>query len=97
MAQLDPEKQRRFAVDVVRRLRGQSFEALLAGGCVRDQLMGQVPQDYDVATSATPYEIRQLFGHKRTLSNGAAFGVVVVLGGKSAGQVEVVTFRRDLG
>lgn len=97
MAQLDPEKQRRFAVDVVRRLRGQSFEALLAGGCVRDQLMGQVPKDYDVATSATPDEIRQLFGHKRTLSIGAAFGVVVVLGGKLAGQVEVVTFRRDLG
>jgi tRNA nucleotidyltransferase/poly(A) polymerase len=48
-----------------------------------------------VATDATPPEIRQLFGYRRTLAIGAAFGVITVRGGRSAGQVEVATFRRD--
>jgi len=92
---LDPERQRRFAVDVVRKLRGAGFEALWAGGCVRDRLLGRVPKDYDVATNATPPEIRRLFGRRRTLAVGAAFGTIVVLGPKPAGQIEVTTFRRD--
>ena len=49
-----PEEQRRFAVEVVRRLRGAGFEAYWAGGCVRDQLLGRTPKDYDVATNAMP-------------------------------------------
>ena len=71
------------------------FEALWAGGCVRDQLLGLVPKDYDVATSATPDQIRDLFGHRRTLPIGAAFGVITVLGPRAAGQIEVATFRTD--
>src|SRR5262245_23154800 len=63
---------REFAVDVVRTLRGAGFEALWAGGCVRDQLLGLTPKDYDVATSARPEQIRDLFGRKRTLAIGAA-------------------------
>jgi len=92
---IDPEQQRRFAADVVRKLRGAGFEALWAGGCVRDKLLGRVPKDYDVATNATPPEIRRLFGRRRTLAVGAAFGTIVVLGPKPAGQVEVTTFRQD--
>jgi tRNA nucleotidyltransferase/poly(A) polymerase len=86
---------RDFAVDIVRQLRDAGFEALWAGGCVRDQLLGLTPKDYDVATSARPEQIRKLFGHRRTLAIGAAFGVVTVLGPKSAGQIEVATFRCD--
>lgn len=89
------ETQRRFAEDVVRRLRGAGFEAYWAGGCVRDQLLGRVPKDYDVATNAVPDQVRSLFGRRRTLAIGAAFGVIVVLGPKAAGTVEVTTFRRD--
>jgi poly(A) polymerase len=92
---LIPEQQRRFAVEVVRRLRGAGFEAYWAGGCVRDQLLGRTPKDYDVATSATPEQVRSLFGRRRTLAIGAAFGVIAVLGPKAAGTVEVTTFRRD--
>ncbi len=95
MSQLDPQKQRAFAVEVVRALREREFEALWAGGCVRDELLGRVPKDYDVATTATPTEIRDLFGHRRTRPIGAAFGVITVVGPKSAGQIEVATFRRD--
>ncbi|MHC4180976.1 MAG: CCA tRNA nucleotidyltransferase [Planctomycetota bacterium] len=92
---LVPEQQRRFATEVVRRLRRAGFEAYWAGGCVRDQLLGRTPKDYDVATNATPPQIRRLFGRKSTLAIGAAFGVITVLGAKPAGQVEVTTFRED--
>jgi poly(A) polymerase len=89
------EDQRRFAADVVRRLRAAGFEAYWAGGCVRDQLLARTPKDYDVATSATPEQIRSLFGRRRTLAIGAAFGVISVIGPKPLDMVEVTTFRRD--
>ncbi|HEY4232109.1 MAG TPA: CCA tRNA nucleotidyltransferase [Lacipirellulaceae bacterium] len=84
-----------FALQIVEKLRAAGFEALWAGGCVRDQLLGIEPKDYDVATSAKPDEIRNLFGHRRTLAIGVSFGVITVLGPRSAGQIEVATFRTD--
>ncbi len=92
---IDPLAAREFAVEVVRKLREAGFEALWAGGCVRDRLLGDQPKDYDVATSAKPDEIRDLFGRRRTLAIGASFGVITVVGPKPAGQIEVATFRRD--
>src|ERR1043165_10037077 len=89
--------EREFAISVVERLQTSGHEALWAGGCVRDELLGLVPKDYDVATSATPEQIRDLFGRRRTLPIGASFGVITVLGPKSAGQIEVATFRKDAG
>lgn len=97
MPPLDPQAARRFAVEVVRRLREAGFSALWAGGCVRDQLLGLPPKDYDVATDATPEQIRDVFGRRRTLAIGQAFGVMTVLGPRGAGQIEVATFRRDVG
>jgi poly(A) polymerase len=94
---LDPALARQFAIDVVEKLRAAGHQALWAGGCVRDQLLGKTPKDYDVATDAEPERIRDIFGRKRTLAIGAAFGVITVLGPKDAGQIEVATFRRDLG
>ncbi len=86
---------RQFAIDVLRSLRDAGFEAYWAGGCVRDHLLGLAPKDFDVATNATPDEVRRLFGRRRTLAVGAAFGVIVVLGPREAGQIEVTTFRHD--
>src|SRR3954469_18125661 len=91
----DPARQRAFALEIAEKLRGAGFEALWAGGCVRDELLGLTPKDYDVATSATPEQIRDPFGHRRTLPIGAAFGVITVLGPRTAGQIEVATFRTD--
>lgn len=91
----DPASQRTFALDIVRQLRTAGHEALWAGGCVRDQLLGLEPKDYDVATSARPDAIRELFGKRRTLAIGAAFGVISVLGGRSREPIEVATFRSD--
>ena len=93
----DPQLARRFALKIVTTLRGAGHQAYWAGGCVRDQLLGQEPKDYDVATAAHPDQIREIFGRRRTLMIGAAFGVVTVLGPPGAGQIEVATFRRDEG
>ena len=82
-------------MEIVERLRGAGYEALWAGGCVRDQLLGIPAKDYDVATSARPEQIREVFGHRRTLPLGAAFGVISVLGGRSREPIEVATFRCD--
>jgi poly(A) polymerase len=76
---------------VVQVLDTQGYQALLAGGCVRDMLLGKRPNDYDVATNATPETVTKLF--PRTLTVGAQFGVVVVLIDRR--QVEVATFRND--
>jgi poly(A) polymerase len=89
--------ERDFAIDVVRRLREAGDQALWAGGCVRDELLGLVPKDYDVATDARPEEVRRLF--RRTVAVGMSFGVIEVLGPRTeAGplSVEVATFRSDV-
>jgi poly(A) polymerase len=89
------EKKRQFAVDVVRRLKDAGFTALWAGGCVRDFLLGRTPKDYDVATDARPDDVRNLFGHRRTLAVGASFGVIIVRAPRGVEDVEVATFRTE--
>ena len=77
---------------VVRRLQANGYQALLAGGCVRDMLLGKAAHDYDVATDARPEAVMGLF--RRSLSVGARFGVVVVPMWRR--HIEVATFRSDL-
>ncbi|MFV0443507.1 MAG: CCA tRNA nucleotidyltransferase [Planctomycetaceae bacterium] len=89
------DPQCRFAEEVVRKLVDAGYTALWAGGCVRDLLMGRAPDDYDVATTAHPDEVRNLFGRRKTLAVGESFGVIIVLGPREAGQVEVATFRTE--
>jgi len=79
------------AREITRRLRRAGHEAYLAGGCVRDMLLGRPPADYDIATSATPDQVRALF--PRTIEVGAAFGVVRVAA--DDGEYEVATFRTE--
>jgi poly(A) polymerase len=79
------------AEHIVRTLTAAGHVAYFAGGCVRDELLGLTPTDYDVATDATPDRITALF--PRTAEVGASFGVVLV---KIEGEVvEVATFRSD--
>jgi poly(A) polymerase len=79
------------ATDIVRRLQDAGHEAVFAGGCVRDRILGISPKDYDIATSATPDEVDALF--ERTLAVGRKFGIQIVqLDGDS---FEVATFRKD--
>jgi poly(A) polymerase len=82
---------REDALDVLRRLRDAGHVAYFAGGCVRDELLGLVPKDYDVATDAPPTRVREIF--RNTQSVGAAFGVILVR--FRASIVEVATFRAE--
>src|SRR5580698_3371058 len=84
------------ALKILGTLRARGYEAYLAGGCVRDLLLGREPADYDVATSATPDVVLEMF--PRTFAVGAHFGVVLVAPeAEDAGFVtEVATFRSDL-
>jgi len=79
------------AIKIIKTLHRNGFEALLAGGCVRDMLLGRAAKDYDVATNAKPQQIIKLF--QRTLKVGAKFGVVMVL--LDDKQIEVATFRAE--
>jgi len=81
------------AIEVIGQLQQHGFQALLAGGCVRDMLLGRPAKDYDVATDALPADVIRLF--RRTLKVGAKFGVVIVL--IQGEQVEVATFRSEAG
>jgi poly(A) polymerase len=83
------------ALHVARTIRDAGHQAYFAGGCVRDLLLGRVPKDFDVATSATPDEVMALF--PRTKSVGAHFGVVLVNAEaeENALDIEVATFRND--
>lgn len=82
---------RRQAVEIVRRLKSEGFEAYFVGGCVRDFIRKVAPDDYDIVTSAHPEQVMAIF--PRTIAVGAKFGVVaVVIEGRP---YEVATFRSD--
>jgi len=82
---------RHAAAEIVRILRDAGHTAYFAGGCVRDELLGLTPTDYDVATDAVPGRICSLF--PRTAEVGVSFGVVLVKLDHAV--VEVATFRSD--
>jgi poly(A) polymerase len=82
---------RQTAAALVRRLQGAGFAAFWVGGCVRDVLLGRVPGDYDIVTSALPEQVEQLFPH--TVAVGRKFGVMVVV--EEGHQFEVATFRAE--
>lgn len=89
------EHARRAATEIVDALRSRGHTAYFAGGCVRDELLGLAPSDYDVATDATPDRVKRIFPHSDLV--GACFGVVLVklrVDGDPV-VVEVATFRSD--
>ena len=83
------------ALHIVETLREHGHVAYFAGGCVRDELLGLTPKDFDVATNAAPEVVQRLF--PRSSAVGAAFGVVLVYTSSSGGRIttEVATFRTD--
>ncbi|MEO0415347.1 MAG: CCA tRNA nucleotidyltransferase [Verrucomicrobiota bacterium] len=79
------------AQKIAQRLLDAGYDAVFAGGCVRDQILGKTPKDYDIATSATPDQVLQIF--PKADSVGAHFGVILV---KAKGEhFEIATFRKD--
>ena len=79
------------AEQVLNVLHHAGFEAYVVGGCVRDSVLGRIPGDWDITTSASPQEVKSLFG--RTVDTGIAHGTVTVMIGKEG--YEVTTYRID--
>lgn len=78
---------------VLAMLRSEGFRALPVGGCVRDLVLGHIPHDWDVTTSAKPQEIKRVFADFRTVETGIAHGTVTVI--SDGTPVEVTAFRAD--
>ncbi len=72
-------------------LHAKGFTSWLAGGCVRDGLLGRLPKDFDVVTNALPEQIEHIFN--KTVAVGKQFGIIVVI--EKSCQIEVATFRSD--
>ncbi|MCK5851000.1 MAG: CCA tRNA nucleotidyltransferase [Kiritimatiellae bacterium] len=88
---INNSKHREAAIEVVDRLQNHGFTAFWAGGCVRDMLLGSIPNDYDIATSALPENVADLF--PGSILVGKSFGVV-----RAPVQeifFEIATFRQD--
>lgn len=82
---------KKSAIKIIKILQKNGYQAVFAGGAIRDMLMGKTPHDYDIATSATPDQVEALF--KYTKSVGKAFGVILVR--INGVDFEVATMRRD--
>jgi len=80
-----------IARSIVERLQAAGYQALYAGGCVRDMLRGVAPHDYDIATNAQPAQVQNLF--PRTIAIGAHFGVISVM--EDGAEFQVASFRAD--
>jgi poly(A) polymerase len=85
------DNNRQNAEEIVRLLKQSGYEAYFVGGCVRDFILGDVPGDYDIVTSAHPDQVMTIFPH--TVAIGAKFGVVAVIVDHHS--YEVATFRSD--
>jgi tRNA nucleotidyltransferase/poly(A) polymerase len=84
---------RELADKIASTLRDAGHQAYLVGGCVRDLELGREPVDYDISTDARPHQVRDLF--PESLAIGEQFGVILVM--EDGAQVEVATFRSDVG
>jgi len=76
---------------IIQTLQKAGYEAYIVGGCVRDAILGRVPEDWDVTTSAKPEEVKALF--RRTIDTGIEHGTVTVMFDKEG--YEVTTYRVD--
>ncbi len=76
---------------IINKLTDEGFEAYAVGGCVRDSLLGKIPNDWDITTSASPLQVKSLF--RRTIDTGIRHGTVTIMLGKEG--YEVTTYRID--
>ena len=78
---------------VMEKLEGAGYTAYAVGGCVRDHLMGRIPGDYDVTTSAKPEEMLEVFAGDRVVETGLKHGTLTIV--KDGMNVETTTYRID--
>ena len=86
---INNKKISKFAISIIKDLNKNNFEGYLVGGCVRDLLCGLEPKDFDIATNATPEQVRKIFKASRII--GKRFKLVHVFNRSEL--IEVATFR----
>ena len=86
---IDNKNISKFAISIIEKLQNNNFQAYLVGGCVRDLLCGLKPKDFDIATNATPNEVRKIFKASRII--GRRFKLVHIYSRSEL--IEVATFR----
>lgn len=92
----DKIKVPRHIIEITSKLHNAGYQAVVVGGAVRDSMLGLTPHDWDIASSATPEQVAQVFGKDRIRSNaGESHGTILVLA-KNGEPSEITTFRRDV-
>lgn len=97
MAEFEPHvRKKKWALEIIKKLKGAGYEAMLTGGCVRDQLLGLIPKDFDIATTALPEQIMNLFSTKpyKAVPTGLDHGTVTVVYARKS--FEITTLREDV-
>ena len=82
-----------FVLSIISKIEDAGFEVYAVGGCVRDSLMGKVPMDWDLTTSALPEEIQRIFQTEKVIPTGIKHGTVTVVSQRNP--IEITTFRID--
>lgn len=82
-----------YAQTAIQMLHAQGYKAYIVGGCVRDAVLGKVPNDYDVCTDCTPGDMKKVFADFTTIETGIKHGTLTVLIDRVP--VEITTFRSD--
>ena len=83
------------AEEALRALEAAGFEGFLVGGCVRDLLRGDAPNDWDITTNALPQQVEAVFSGARVIETGLKHGTVTVL--QDGMPLEITTYRIDRG
>ncbi len=93
---MEENSQKRWALRIIEQLESEGFKARFAGGCVRDELLGKTPHDYDVATTAKPEQVQTSLGKikAKLIPTGIEHGTVTAVRGKSV--AEITTLRADV-
>ena len=79
------------SIQIIKDLHAKGYQALWAGGCVRDMLLGVEPKDFDIVTDATPEVVESLFD--KTIPIGKQFGIIKVIYNEH--EFEIATFRKE--
>ena len=81
------------AIKAISMLKNAGYEAYAVGGCVRDAIMGNDINDFDITTSATPAEMQEVFKNEKTFETGIKHGTITLVHEKE--NVEITTYRVD--
>ena len=79
--------------ELIEEIYNNGYEAFIVGGCVRDSVIGLVPNDYDITTNANPNEIIDIFKNYKVIETGIKHGTVTIIKNKS--EYEITTYRID--